>query len=119
MKLNAIVFVTLDNVYQGPCGPDEDVRGGFERGGWQASHAGEDYGAFIMSTYERADALLLGRVTWEIWERARKQDTITYLMAENRLQSVARSLVAGVKCRGGEACFKIASSRARRSTNGS
>jgi amidase len=33
-------------------------------------------------------------LTWEIWERARKQDTITYLMAENRLQSVARDLVA-------------------------
>jgi amidase len=32
-------------------------------------------------------------LTWEIWERARKQDTITYLMAENRLQSVARDLV--------------------------
>jgi amidase len=32
-------------------------------------------------------------LTWEIWERARKQDTITYLMAENRLQSVARELV--------------------------
>jgi amidase len=32
-------------------------------------------------------------LTWEIWERARDQDTITYLMAENRLQSVGRSLV--------------------------
>lgn len=32
-------------------------------------------------------------LTWEIWERARRQDTITYLMAENKLQSVARELV--------------------------
>ncbi len=68
MKLNAIVFVTLDNVYQGPGWADEDRRGGFERGGWQAAHAGEEDGAFIMSTYEGADALLLGRVTWQIWE---------------------------------------------------
>ncbi|HET7026097.1 MAG TPA: dihydrofolate reductase family protein [Candidatus Limnocylindrales bacterium] len=68
MKLNAIVFVTLDNVYQAPGGPDEDRRGGFERGGWQASHAGEEDGAFITSTYEAADAMLLGRVTWQIWE---------------------------------------------------
>lgn len=68
MKLNAIVFVTLDNVYQGPGGPEEDLRGGFERGGWQAPHAGEEDGAFIMSTYQGADALLLGRVTWSIWE---------------------------------------------------
>lgn len=69
MKLKAIVFVTLDNVYQGPGAPDEDRRGGFERGGWQGAHAGEEDGAFIMSTYEGADALLLGRVTWSIWER--------------------------------------------------
>jgi dihydrofolate reductase len=68
VKLNAIVFVTLDNVYQGPGAPDEDLRGGFERGGWQASHSDEEVGAFITSTYEAADALLLGRVTWEIWE---------------------------------------------------
>jgi dihydrofolate reductase len=68
MKLKAIVFVTLDNVYQGPGGPDEDRRGGFERGGWQAAHSDEEDGAFIMSTYEAADALLLGRVTWQIWE---------------------------------------------------
>lgn len=67
MKLNAIVFTTLDNVYQGPGGADEDRRGGFGHGGWQAAHAGEEDGAFIMAIYERADALLLGRVTWEIW----------------------------------------------------
>src|SRR6185295_16857427 len=46
MKLTASMMVTLDGVYQGPGGPDEDRRGGFER----------------------ADALLLGRKTWEIWE---------------------------------------------------
>jgi dihydrofolate reductase len=68
VKLNAIVFVTLDNVYQGPGAPDEDRRGGFERGGWQGPHAGEEDGAFITATYEGADALLLGRVTWSIWE---------------------------------------------------
>jgi dihydrofolate reductase len=68
MKLTAMLFLTLDGVYQGPGGADEDRRGGFERGGWLASHSDEAAGAFIRSAYERADALLLGRVTWGIWE---------------------------------------------------
>jgi dihydrofolate reductase len=54
-------------VYQGPGGPDEDRRGGFERGGWLAPHGGEEIWQAITSVYERADALLLGRRTWEIW----------------------------------------------------
>jgi dihydrofolate reductase len=68
MKLAARIFVTLDGVYQGPGGPDEDRRGGFSRGGWQAHHSDEELGAFIRSAYEAADAMLLGRVTWGIWE---------------------------------------------------
>ncbi len=68
MKLSAMIFLTLDGVYQGPGRPDEDTRGGFERGGWLASHADEEIGRFITSMYERADALLLGRRTWQIWE---------------------------------------------------
>jgi len=68
MKLAAMIFLTFDGVYQGPGAPDEDRRGGFERGGWQASHSDDEIGSFITSVYERADAMLLGRKTWEIWE---------------------------------------------------
>ena len=68
MKLTALIFLTLDGVYQGPGGPDEDRRGGFERGGWLAPHFDEELGPTITSVYERADALLLGRVTWAIFE---------------------------------------------------
>jgi dihydrofolate reductase len=67
MKLTAIEFMTLDGVYQGPGGPDEDRRGGFDRGGWTAPFGDEETGAFITSVYERMDALLLGRVTFDIW----------------------------------------------------
>jgi dihydrofolate reductase len=67
MKLTATMMVTLDGVYQGPGGPDEDRRGGFERGGWTAAYADEDMGPFLTSMFERADGLLLGRKTWEIW----------------------------------------------------
>ena len=67
MKLTAMVFLTLDGVYQGGGGPDEDRRGGFERGGWMAPFGDEETGQFITSVYERMDAMLLGRVTWDIW----------------------------------------------------
>jgi dihydrofolate reductase len=68
MKLTATIMLTVDGVYQGPGGPDEDRRGGFDRGGWTAAHADAEMGDFLTAMFERADALLLGRKTWEIWE---------------------------------------------------
>ena len=47
MKLTASMMLTVDGVYQGPGGPDEDRRGGFERGGWQASHGDAELGDFL------------------------------------------------------------------------
>ena len=68
MKLTATMMLSVDGVYQGPGGPDEDRRDGFERGGWTAAHADEETWRFLTSWFERADALLLGRRTWEIFE---------------------------------------------------
>jgi dihydrofolate reductase len=67
MQLIATMMVTLDGVYQGPGGPDEDRRNGFDRGGWTEAYADADMGPFLTSMFERAEALLLGRKTWEIW----------------------------------------------------
>jgi dihydrofolate reductase len=68
MKLIATMMLSVDGVYQGPGGPDEDRRGGFDRGGWTAAYADADMGPFLVSMFDRADALLLGRKTWDIWE---------------------------------------------------
>jgi dihydrofolate reductase len=68
MKLIATMMVSVDGVYQGPGGPDEDRGGGFERGGWTAAHADEEGWQFLTSMFERADAFLLGRRTWDIFE---------------------------------------------------
>jgi dihydrofolate reductase len=68
MKLIATEMVTLDGVYQGPGGSDEDRRGGFDRGGWTAPFGDEEGWQFVVSMFERADALLLGRKTFDIWE---------------------------------------------------
>ena len=67
MKLTAMEFLTLDGVYQGGGGPDEDRRNGFDRGGWMAPFDDDETGQFITAAYERMDAMLLGRVTYDIW----------------------------------------------------
>ena len=68
MKLTTQTQVTVDGVMQGNGGAsDEDRRSGFERGGW-ALGAGDDATmAFITETYQRADAFLFGRRTYDIF----------------------------------------------------
>jgi dihydrofolate reductase len=67
MKLTTITMVTLDGVMQGLGAPDEDRRGGFERGGWLAPVFDDEAMAFLNKVYHRADAFLFGRRTYEIF----------------------------------------------------
>jgi dihydrofolate reductase len=68
MKLTTMTQVTVDGVVQGNGGAsDEDRRSGFERGGW-AKGAGDDQTrTLITQTYQRADAFLFGRRTYELF----------------------------------------------------
>jgi dihydrofolate reductase len=67
MKLTTTTMVTVDGVMQGLGAPDEDRRGGFERGGWVAPLFDNEARAFLNQVYERADAFLFGRRTYEIF----------------------------------------------------
>ena len=69
MKLTTITNVSVDGVMQGLGGPDEDRRGGFERGGWALPLFNNDKEAatFLGEVYQRADAFLFGRRTYEIF----------------------------------------------------
>ena len=67
MKLTTTTMITLDGVMQGLGGPDEDRRGGFERGGWITPYADEEGMGFLNEVYGRADAFLLGKRTYEIF----------------------------------------------------
>jgi dihydrofolate reductase len=52
---------------QGLGGPDEDRRGGFERGGWAIPLFDDEAATFVYDVYQRADAFLFGRRTYEIF----------------------------------------------------
>jgi dihydrofolate reductase len=67
MKLTTTTMVTVDGVMQGLGAPDEDRRGGFERGGWVAPLFDNEAGTFLNQVYQRADAFLFGRRTYEIF----------------------------------------------------
>jgi dihydrofolate reductase len=65
MKLTTITHVSVDGVMQGLGGADEDRRGGFERGGWAGPLFDNEATAFLNQVFQRADAFLLGRWTYE------------------------------------------------------
>jgi dihydrofolate reductase len=67
MRLTSTTIVTVDGVMQGLGAPDEDRRGGFERGGWVAPLFDDETMTRLNEIYERADAFLFGRRTYEIF----------------------------------------------------
>ena len=65
-KLIAAEFITLDGVIQAPGGAKEDTDGGFVHGGWTRPYWHNDIGRHFFEAFSKADALLLGRKTWQI-----------------------------------------------------
>jgi dihydrofolate reductase len=62
--------LTLDGVMQSPGHPDEDRRGGFERGGWQPPYGDSVMGSVMAEGIAKGGAMLFGRRTYEKMEAA-------------------------------------------------
>jgi dihydrofolate reductase len=78
MKLTTVTNVSVDGVTQGhrridagtrreAGAPDEDGSGGFERFGWAPPLLDDEASTFISQAFQRADAFLFGRRTYEIF----------------------------------------------------
>ena len=64
MKLTTTLQISVDGVIQGPgVNPGEGERGVFERRGW--AHFDNEAGTVMGEIYQRADAFLFGRRTYE------------------------------------------------------
>jgi len=67
MRLTLATFITLDGVVQAPGGPDEDPSRGFDLGGWFVPYLDEAIFQTVAGWLSEADALLMGRKTYEIF----------------------------------------------------
>ncbi len=95
MKLVVHEFLTIDGVMQGPGGPEEDRSGGFDRGGWLIPYADEDMGAIVAGWFDTADAILLGRNTYEAmhpyWSQVSDPDNTVAVVLNGHTKYVATS----------------------------
>jgi dihydrofolate reductase len=57
--------LSLDGVMQSPAAPDEDPRGGFERGGWAPPYFDQVMGDVAAEGMAKGGAMLFGRRTFE------------------------------------------------------
>jgi dihydrofolate reductase len=67
MKLTIDTQVSVDGVMQANGGRNEKLDPGMERGGWARPLFDDEALAFVQDVYQRADAFLFGRRTYELF----------------------------------------------------
>jgi dihydrofolate reductase len=68
MRLTVTSHLTLDGVVQSNGKPEPELGDGFEQGGWQVPYFDDDLAGFAADWIAAADAFLLGRRTYELFE---------------------------------------------------
>ncbi len=67
MRLTTHTQISVDGVMQANGGRNDELDPGMERGGWARGLFSPDSMAFVNETYQRADAFLFGRRTYELF----------------------------------------------------
>lgn len=92
-KLVVTMSVTLDGVMQAPGRPDEDVRGGFDRGGWAVPYNDTTMAQKMGQGMAQTGAMLFGRRTYddlyESWAHRSDGNPFTEMM--NNVQKYVAS----------------------------
>jgi dihydrofolate reductase len=82
-NISATLNISMDGVIQGPGRPDEDTRGGFDRGGWALPYNDEVMAQRMGEGMASPGAMLFGRRTYEdfygYWPRQTDNPFTPYL----------------------------------------
>jgi len=85
--------LTIDGVMQAPGRSDEDVRGGFEHGGWAQPYFDSVMGSLAAEGIAKTEALVLGRRTYEdfaaVWPDQAEDNPFTSVL--NNIQKYVAS----------------------------
>jgi dihydrofolate reductase len=95
-KLSVTVSLSLDGVMQAPGRPDEDVRGGFDRGGWANAYNDDVMGRRMAEGMSKETELIFGRRTYQdffgVWPN-RTDNPFTEVLDRTRKYVASRTLV--------------------------
>jgi dihydrofolate reductase len=95
-KLSVTVSLSLDGVMQAPGRTDEDVRGGFDRGGWANAYNDDVMGRRMAEGMSKETELIFGRRTYQdffgVWPN-RTDNPFTEVLDRTRKYVASRTLV--------------------------
>jgi dihydrofolate reductase len=100
-KISAILNISMDGVIQAPGRPDEDTRGGFDRGGWAVPYNDEVMAQRMGEGMSSSGAMLFGRRTYQdfygYWPRQTDNPFTPYLnqVTKYRLRHPRRAAAMG------------------------
>jgi dihydrofolate reductase len=96
MRIATWTSLTLDGVIQGPGSPDEDTRGGFDRGGWAHRYHDEVMMRAAGGGMSAGGPILFGRRTYEqfhgYWPKQGDGNPFTQVLNNSRKYVVSRTL---------------------------